>query len=85
MPHATNNQKKGNNATSSLKKALIASEIRYRRLFESAKDGILILDAGTGMIVDVNPFLTNLLGYPKRKFHSKNNMGDRSFKGYCSE
>ncbi len=71
MPHATNNQKKGNNATSSLKKALIASEIRYRRLFESAKDGILILDAGTGMIVDVNPFLTNLLGYPKENFIQK--------------
>ena len=60
-----------NNATSSLKKALIASEIRYRRLFESAKDGILILDAGTGMIVDVNPFLTNLLGYPKENFIQK--------------
>jgi hypothetical protein len=35
--------------------ALRASELRYRRLFESAKDGILILDAETGMIVDVNP------------------------------
>jgi PAS domain S-box-containing protein len=43
--------------------ALRASELRYRRLFESAKDGILILDAETGMIVDVNPFLTELLGY----------------------
>ncbi len=32
------------------------SEIRYRRLFETAKDGILILDAETGMVVDVNPF-----------------------------
>jgi PAS domain S-box-containing protein len=27
-----------------------ASEERYRRLFESAKDGILILDAETGMV-----------------------------------
>lgn len=42
---------------------LIASEIRYRSLFESAKDGILILDAETGEIVDVNPFLLNLLGF----------------------
>lgn len=42
--------------------ALRASELRYRRLFESAKDGILILDAGTGMVVDVNPFLIELLG-----------------------
>jgi diguanylate cyclase (GGDEF)-like protein/PAS domain S-box-containing protein len=39
------------------------SEIRYRRLFETAKDGILILDAVTGQITDANPFITNLLGY----------------------
>ena len=39
------------------------SEKRYRRLFESARDGILILDADTGKVVDVNPFLLQLLGY----------------------
>ena len=39
------------------------SEKRYRRLFETAKDGILILDAATGKVVDVNPFLLQLLGY----------------------
>jgi diguanylate cyclase (GGDEF)-like protein/PAS domain S-box-containing protein len=39
------------------------SEVRYRRLFETAKDGILILDADTGTITDVNPFLEVLLGY----------------------
>jgi PAS domain S-box-containing protein len=39
------------------------SEKRYRRLFESARDGILILDADTGKVVDVNPFLLELLGY----------------------
>jgi two-component system cell cycle sensor histidine kinase/response regulator CckA len=43
--------------------ALQDSEKRYRRLFESAKDGILILDADTGKVVDVNPFLLKLLGY----------------------
>ena len=43
--------------------ALLDSEKRYRRLFESAKDGILILDADTGKVVDVNPFLLHLLGY----------------------
>jgi diguanylate cyclase (GGDEF)-like protein/PAS domain S-box-containing protein len=43
--------------------ALMASEVRYRRLFETAKDGILLLDAETGQITDVNPFLQNLLGY----------------------
>ena len=50
---------------------LIASEIRYRRLFESARDGILILDAETGMIVDVNPYLVELLGYSTEQFHGK--------------
>ncbi len=39
------------------------SEIRYRRLFEAAQDGILILDAYNGQIVDVNPFLLKMLGY----------------------
>jgi len=47
---------------------LRASEVRYRRLFESAKDGILILDAETGMIVDVNPFLIDLLGISRQTF-----------------
>jgi PAS domain S-box-containing protein len=42
---------------------LAASEVRYRRLFETAQDGILLLDAHTGEIVDVNPFLENLLAY----------------------
>jgi PAS domain S-box-containing protein len=51
--------------------ALRASELRYRRLFESAKDGILILDAATGMIVDVNPFLITLLGFSHEQFLSK--------------
>jgi two-component system cell cycle sensor histidine kinase/response regulator CckA len=43
--------------------ALENSEKRYRRLFESAKDGILILDADTGIVVDANPFLLRLLSY----------------------
>ncbi|MBW6535497.1 MAG: PAS domain-containing sensor histidine kinase [Mariniphaga sp.] len=54
-----------------LKKELVASELRYRRLFESAKDGILILDAETGKIDDVNPFLMDLLGYSKNEFIEK--------------
>src|ERR1700694_4365077 len=48
--------------------ALRASELRYRRLFETAQDGILILDAKTGQITDVNPFLVNLLGYSYDEF-----------------
>jgi PAS domain S-box-containing protein len=48
-----------------------ASELRYRRLFESAQDGILILNAENGQIVDVNPFLTELLGYSKEELIGK--------------
>jgi len=42
---------------------LKVSETRYRRLFEAAQDGILILDADTGHINEVNPFLVDMLGY----------------------
>jgi diguanylate cyclase (GGDEF)-like protein/PAS domain S-box-containing protein len=45
------------------RETLQSSERRYRRLFETAKDGILLLDADTGRITDVNPFLEDLLGY----------------------
>ena len=51
--------------------ALQISETRYRRLFEAAQDGILILDADTGKIADVNPFLTDMLGYPREEFLGK--------------
>jgi len=44
-------------------RALRASELSYWRLFEAAQDGILILDADTGRINDVNPFLIKLLGF----------------------
>jgi diguanylate cyclase (GGDEF)-like protein/PAS domain S-box-containing protein len=47
------------------------SEIRYRRLFETAQDGILILDAETGAITDVNPFLIIMLGYSREEFIKK--------------
>ena len=43
--------------------ALRNSEIRFRRLFETAKDGILILESSTGKITDANPFISELLGY----------------------
>jgi PAS domain S-box-containing protein len=41
--------------------------MRYRRLFETAQDGILILNADTGQINDVNPFLTDMLGYSRKQ------------------
>ena len=47
------------------------SELRYRRLFETAQDGILILDAETGAITDVNPFLIEMLGYSREEFVKK--------------
>ena len=49
------------------KLALRTSELRYRRLFESAQDGILILDGETGEIIDANPFLLDLLNYQFRE------------------
>ncbi len=51
--------------------AKIASEMRYRRLFETAQDGILILDADTGQIVEVNPFLITMLGFSREQFLGK--------------
>ena len=60
--------------------ALRDSEMRYRRLFEAAKDGILILDAGTGMIRDVNPFLIEMLGYSHEQFLGKKLWEIGSFK-----
>jgi two-component system CheB/CheR fusion protein len=55
-----------------LRKAdLHSSDNQYRRLFESAKDGILILNADNGRIEDVNPYLAKLLGYSKRRLLGK--------------
>ncbi len=50
---------------------LQVSEIRYRLLFETAQDGILLLDADTGDIIDVNPFLVNMLGYSHEELLGK--------------
>lgn len=52
-------------------KAMRASEMRYRRLFETARDGILLLNAATAQIEDVNPFLIELLGYTHEEFMGK--------------
>lgn len=48
-----------------------ASEIRYRRLFETARDGILLLNSDTGEVEDVNPFLIEFLGYSRSDFVGK--------------
>jgi two-component system CheB/CheR fusion protein len=44
-----------------------AAEARYRRLFESARDGIVIIDEPTGEILDINPYAEQLFGYPRRE------------------
>ena len=52
-------------------KALRLSESRYRRLFEAARDGILLLNSDTAQIEDVNPYLIELLGYSHAEFLGK--------------
>lgn len=50
---------------------IAASEMKFRRLFESAKDGILLLDAETGQILEVNTALIDMLRYPKESYTAK--------------
>ncbi len=47
------------------------SELRNRRLFETAQDGILIIDFDSERIIDANPFLTKILGYPRDELAGK--------------
>ena len=51
--------------------ALRDSEVRYRRLFEASKDGVLILDIHTGRVLDANPYMSELLGYSADEFAGK--------------
>jgi diguanylate cyclase (GGDEF)-like protein/PAS domain S-box-containing protein len=52
--------------------AILASAARYRRLFETAKDGILLVDAGTGRISDVNSSVIAMFGYSRDHFLNRN-------------
>ncbi|HVF71345.1 MAG TPA: PAS domain S-box protein [Chthoniobacterales bacterium] len=54
-----------------ISESLAASELRYRRLFETAQDGILIVDAQTGMVANVNPSLITTLGVSHEQFLAK--------------
>lgn len=56
---------------SKISQSLRISETRYRRIFETAQDGILLLNAETAQIEDVNPFLMSLLGYSYEEFLGK--------------
>ena len=51
--------------------AVATSEVRYRRLFEAARDGILLVDPDTRRITDANPFMVELLGYPRDELVGK--------------
>ena len=62
---------KPGNQKSERPSSMAASETRYRRLFESTQDGILILDAGSGMVIDVNPLLVRMLGFSKAEICGK--------------
>jgi len=57
--------------TSVARELIRVSEIRYRRLFETALDGILLLNADTAQIEDVNPYLIAMLGYSHAQFLGK--------------
>jgi two-component system, chemotaxis family, CheB/CheR fusion protein len=48
-----------------------SAEIRYRRIFEAARDGILLAEGGTGEILDVNPLVSKLFGYPRNELIGK--------------
>jgi PAS domain S-box-containing protein len=51
--------------------ALATSELQYRRLFEAARDGILTVEVASGQILDVNPFMIELLGYTREQYLGK--------------
>jgi two-component system cell cycle sensor histidine kinase/response regulator CckA len=51
--------------------ALLISEIRYRRLFESAQEGIILIDAENKKIMDINPFMLNLINYKREEILDK--------------
>jgi PAS domain S-box-containing protein len=80
LHEANQNLKKQKLQIENQKRNLLVYEKRYRRLFESAKDGILILSAVNGMIVDVNPFLVEMLGYSKEQFLNKSIWDISAFK-----
>ena len=63
--------KEANKVIQSKQKEIKKSEIEYRNFFESAKEGILILNFDNGNIIDVNSFLIQLLGYSKEQFLEK--------------
>jgi two-component system, cell cycle sensor histidine kinase and response regulator CckA len=64
---------------------LRASEGRYRRLFEASRDGILILNADTGVVVDANPFLIERLGLVREDVIGSRLWGIASFRSIVAD
>jgi PAS domain S-box-containing protein len=46
-------------------------DARFRLLFETAHDGLLLIDYNSGQIVDSNPAITHILGYSHEDFKGK--------------
>jgi PAS domain S-box-containing protein len=81
---ANGQQKEKQNRPDPAEPNVHVSEERYRRLFETAQDGILILEAETGRVTDANPFLVNLLGFSRSEMVGKT-VGELSpFKDFVS-
>src|SRR5512140_2800631 len=51
-----------------LEDMLKESEMRYRRIFETASDGIVLLEKREGHIVHANPAAEKMLGYSKVEY-----------------
>ena len=50
-----------------LEDVLMESEERYRRLFETANDGIVLLEKGEGKITHANPATEKMMGYTREE------------------
>jgi PAS domain S-box-containing protein len=73
-------KKKSREEKERAEEVLRVSDIRYRRLFESVKDGILLLDGDTAEITDVNPYMVEMLGYPYDEYLGRKFWDVRPFK-----
>lgn len=65
--------------------ALKESERRYRRLFETSNDGIMILDFDAGQVKGVNPFIINLFGGTPKEYLGKEFWQIRHFNDFVRE
>jgi len=54
-----------------LEDLLTESEERYRRIFETANDGIVLLEKHQGNIIHANPAAEKMLGYSKEEYIGK--------------